>query len=128
VYTRSGGKVTSRNIDTTGESSQACVDTEILDVSGIGLTGTDGKVEFLLSDFHCEGRALKIQAPLNFLCTPLSTSLSTVPAFLTTSRTVILTNVGADVKLTVFSWDPTGAPAPTTFFDWRCRIAVAALV
>jgi hypothetical protein len=124
LSTTSDGKVVSRDVGTTGASSKRCSGAEgILDVSGIAITGAAGKVEFHLSDFHCEGpigtSTRVFLDPPNFLCTPLSTG----PVFLTASRTLI---VGGDVKLTVFSWDPTGAPAPGTPFDWRCRVAFVA--
>jgi len=127
LSTTSDGKVTSRDfLVTIGGSGKRCgVAKGILDVSGIGFTGAAGKVEFLLSDFHCETGPIDLAPrvlidPPNFLCTPLSA----VPVFLTASR--ILTSGGSDVKLTVFSWDPTGAPAPNTSFDWRCRVAFVA--
>ena len=111
------GRATSRDIGTTGASTKACGQTRILDVSGVARTGTDGKVEFLLSDFHCAdvGR-VSIEHPVNFLATPRSLS----PVFLTAIRTV--TGNGRDVKITVSSWDPTGTPAGNTPFDWRCRV------
>lgn len=109
------GRATSRDIGTTGASTKGCGNTRLLDVSGVGRTGTDGKVEFLLSDFHCIND-IRIKYPINFLATPRSHA----PAFLTTART--LTQDWTDVKITVSSWDPTGKPAGNRSFDWRCRI------
>ena len=111
VYSVSNGSIVSRSIVFNGPPAKACGPTQLLDVSGSGFTGAQGKVEFRLSDFHCEPGA--VLHPVNFLCTPLSAS----PVFLTASRSIS----EGDLRITVHSWDPTGAPAPNTSFDWRCR-------
>jgi hypothetical protein len=114
TYTDLEGTLTSRDIDTTGESTKACDKKQILDVSGSARTGSDGKIDFSLSDFFCGG--FEFKHPVNFLATPRSTS----PVFLTTLRT--LTSDWKDVKITVNAWDSSGAPAVNISFDWRCRV------
>jgi len=122
AYTRPSGFVTSRDIGTTGESTQTCAITDLTDVTGFGRTGADGSAEFLLNDFVCEsfGRSSRhvVEHPVNFVATPLSTS----PVFLTCRR--ISVDDGTDVRITVMAWDPTGAPKPNTSFDWRCRVSL----
>lgn len=120
-YTYDEGRATSRDIGATGAETKGCGNTLILDVSGVSRTGTDGKVEFLLSDFHCIND-IRIKYPINFLATPRSLA----PTFLTTART--LTQDWTDVKITVSSWDPTGTPAGNSPFDWRCRIPYAPII
>jgi len=108
------GWSTSREIGTTGASTKGCGQTPLLDVSGVARTGTNGKVEFLLSDFYC--KVYGITHSVNFLATPRLLA----PVFLTATRTI--TGDRRDVKITVTSWDPTGAPAGNIPFDWRCRV------
>ena len=78
--------VTSRNLGTTGESTKTCLRHLMLDVTGTARTGPDGRVSFLLSDFHCLDN-VPFQGPLNFVATPLEPRQSSAgPVFLTATR------------------------------------------
>lgn len=107
-------------IGATGASTKSCEWTGLLECTGSGRTGADGSTQFLLSDYfgatHFRLEDIAIEDPVNFIATPLSTS----PVFPTSLRNP--TNDGHDVRFTVMAWDPAGAPAPDTSFDWRCRV------
>jgi hypothetical protein len=121
TYSVSGGSIVSRSLVFNGPPEKRCGPTQLLDVAGAGFTGAQAKVEFRLSSFHCERGA--VLHPVNFLCTPLSDT----PVFLTASRAIIAGDP-ADLQITVRSWDPDGAPAPNTFFDWRCRLPFVSIL
>jgi hypothetical protein len=106
-----------------------CAITPLLDVSGWGLTGADGKSTFRLIDYTCLGSrpwpppdttlarpGYTLQPPISFVATPNSSA----PCFLTTQHSFV--NDQTDVEITVFAWDPNGAAAPDIGFDWRCRV------
>jgi hypothetical protein len=112
------GQITSREIGTTGNSTKACGAVGLLDVCGVAATGSDGTVEFLLSDFFCG--EFGIFSRVNFLATPLSSA----PVFVTVQRTVIV----RDVRIKVFSWNADGRPAPGIAFDWRCRVPTQPII
>ncbi len=107
------GSVTSREIGTTGDSTKACGDMRLLDVSGIARTDADGSIEFLLSDYLCGD--WDFRAPVNVVATPLSSS----PVYVTINRRII----SRDIRIAVRSWDANGRPVPLVSFDWRCRAA-----
>ena len=94
---------------------KSCVNSALLDVSGASLTGANGTVVFLLSDFVCF-TPTAYQEPISVLATARSTS----PFFLTTTHALV--NNETDVQITVFAWDANGAAAPNVTVDWRCRV------
>src|SRR5207245_5299438 len=108
--------VTWRNI-LIGIFPQQCVLTETLDVCGQNVTGSDGTVVFRLSFFVCLDPGDVLGAPVNVVATPNSVE----PFFLSVQHSLV--DNAADVEITVSMWDPSGAPAPGAFFDWRCRVA-----
>jgi hypothetical protein len=111
--------VTSREIGTSGHSTNACRKQPALDVGGTSRTGADGKVTLDLSDYICEfsrDQHFEFSRPINFVATPRSKT----PAFLTSMQT--LTGGVADVAITVFSWDANGNPGKNVSFDWRCFV------
>jgi hypothetical protein len=63
---------------------------------------------------------------VNVLATPSSTG----PFFVTTTHTLVDPNdiLKSDVEITVFGWDPTGAPAPNLGFHWRVRVQSAVII
>jgi hypothetical protein len=117
-YSFSEGSTTSREIGTTGVSTKACGAADLLDVCGVAATGSDGTVEFLLSDFFCAD--IGIRPRVNFLATPLSSA----PVFVTVQRTPL----DRDVRIKVFSWSADGKPAPGIAFDWRCRVPTEPII
>ena len=92
-----------------------CTDSRVIDVSGFAQTQANGQVVFKLSSFLCPANEI-YSLPINVLATPISQK----PVFVTVMHTLI--NNGSDVEITVFSWDPNGAPAPGVTFNWRCRV------
>jgi hypothetical protein len=103
-----------------------CVRATLLDVSGAGLTDTNGQSVFLLSDFVCFATPLyfvsQLADPINVVATPRTTS----PLFLTETHSLF--NNNSDVQITVFTWDANGKPAPSVAFDWRCRVVAATII
>jgi hypothetical protein len=98
-----------------------------VDISGTAQTGANGRFEWKLSDFLCEsqlidaaGRTLVID-DVNFLATPISTTVSPTARLLTTTRGLISNN-GRQVTVTVFTWQPGGQAAGSVSFAWRCRL------
>ena len=113
------GSTTSREIGTTGDSTKACVAADLLDVSGVAVTGEEGTTEFMLSEFFCdfsEDNVLSFQYPVNFVATPRSLT----PVFVTARARP--TTDRRDVSIEVATWEPKGSPAPSTYFGWRCRV------
>jgi hypothetical protein len=106
------GTKTTRDIVLNGTSSKSCSYAGRLDVGGVAVTGIDGKVQFMLGDFHC-GEGL-IVLPIFFVATPQSTRA----VYLTSSHQP--TEDRTDVLITVMAWNQTGAPAGIMVFDWRC--------
>ena len=92
-----------------------CTDSRVIDVSGFAQTQANGQVVFKLSSFICPAQEI-FSLPINVLATPISQK----PVFATVMHKLI--NNGTDVEITVFSWDPNGAPAPGVAFNWRCRV------
>jgi hypothetical protein len=98
-----------------------CIDSRVTDVTGFAQTQANGQVVFRLLTFLCPANDL-FELPINVLVTPISKQ----PFFLTVTHTLI--NNGADVEITVFSWDANGAPAPNIAFNWRCRAVRATFI
>jgi hypothetical protein len=91
-----------------------CDPVSLLDVTGSGFTGDDGKRVFRLSWFICLQNQLL--QPANVVATPQSAS----PCYLTILHTLV--DNAMDLEITVSTWDAGGAPAPGVGFDWRCRV------
>ena len=92
-----------------------CNSTNLLDVSGWWVTGSDGTVTLLLSEFICLSETLV--EPVNVVATPTSADR---PSFLTVQHALV--NDSNDVEMTFWTWNPDGTAAPETSFDWRCRV------
>jgi hypothetical protein len=115
------GGVTSREIGTTGSSTKGCGKHDVLDVGGRSLTGRDGTVEFLLSDFYCPPRrGLALEEPVTIVATPQSETA----VYLTTRRRLVGPSGGSfnDVSIRVTAWDSDGNSAGPVSFDWRCFV------
>lgn len=105
---------------------KSCDPLELLDVSGVERTGSDGKRVFRLSDFICftppgdEALYESFLHPINVVATPLSSE----PYFLTILHSLVKNAKGhaVDVEIHVSMWDANGATAPNISFDWRCRV------
>lgn len=98
-----------------GVTPNVCSQNNSLDVSGFAITGSNGQSEFRLSNFICPlGEVYEF--PINVIATPLSSK----PSFLTVTHTLV--NNKADVRITVFAWDASGAAAANVHFNWRCRV------
>jgi hypothetical protein len=111
-------EITSREIGTTGDSTKRCRGNSAVNVSGGASTGSNGIVEFLLSDFICNEDEFSFTAPINVVATPRGR----IPVFLTLTHSFITDgqNVARDIKIKVFSWNANGNPAPNIGFDWQC--------
>jgi hypothetical protein len=108
---------------------KGCGSRQVLDVSGLSVTGNDGTAEIQLSDFHCyfpppfadPGRWV-YNRPVNVT----ATARGSQPTFITTdTRLGTATDPSAfDIRITVFSWRPNGRPRPSAAFYWRCRALI----
>src|SRR5262245_22410322 len=97
--------VTSREIGTTGASTKACRKYSFNDVTGRSRTGSNGTVQFLLSDFYCPRPGPDpFTHPVNFVATPITQ----LPRFVT-AQAVLVTG-DKDVQITVRAWDEAGRP------------------
>jgi hypothetical protein len=116
----SGGEIVSRNIVIFVPRS--CVQSELLDVSGIATTGSTGSVTFLLNDFICPNDVGRIYSePVNIVATPASTT----PFYVTATHSLVTTPPSTfvqNVQINIFAWDSKGAPAPNVVVNWRCRV------
>ena len=119
-YTTDIGSTTSREIGTTGDSTKGCDTADLLDVSAVSSTCVDGTIEFMLSEFFCDfsggNHYLSFQYPVNFV----ATSRTMTPVFVTAQAAP--TNDRKDVRISVATWDASGASAPNASFCWRCRV------
>jgi hypothetical protein len=97
---------------------KSCRSCRLLDVSGFAQTLDNGNNVLHLTRFIClpARETLTFVHPITVLATPLSSK----PCFLTVKRTLV--NDGADVEISVFSWNTDGTAAPNISFDWRCRV------
>jgi hypothetical protein len=121
TYTEvSDGRLTSREIGTTGNSTKACARARILDVSGRARTSDDGTAELMLSDFFCGSR--DFTAPAVFVATPRAQS----PVFVTAQAS--LTGDRKDVRIKIATWKVSGSPAPNLSFNWMCRVPTIIVV
>ena len=99
---------------------KSCEPAPILDVTGWGSTGPDGRRTFRLSYFACLPGSLA--PPINVVATPGGSA----PSFLTTQYSLV--DNATDLEITISAWDPGGAPAPDISFDWRCRVVYWELI
>lgn len=83
-----------------------------MDIGGKAVTGSDGRMQWKLTNYICENGPLAVDEPVSFVATPRAAS-----AVMMTSTTV---STGSDLVIDVFSWNPDGSPAPGTRFSWRC--------
>jgi hypothetical protein len=114
ISTISPGSRTTRRL---GDPRNRCHVTEVLDVSGFGITGSDGTTQFRLSSVLCL-TGIPLYGPINVLATPISDS----PSFVTTRHSLLEGSGPDDVEIKFCSWGPNGAPAPSVAFNWRCRV------
>jgi hypothetical protein len=97
-----------------------CERHHLIDVSGGGSTGSDGKRQFLLTDFICPVVG-SFEQPINIVATPLAR----IPVFLTILHSLVMdpsNTFGQDVQIQIFTWDANGVAAPNIRFNWRCRV------
>lgn len=114
AFTIQDGRVARREIGTTGDSTKGCFDRRILDVGGVGRTGSDGTAVLRLRDFSCG--EFQFEFPVTFVATPRVRE----PALVTMERRLV--GDREDVEITVWSWTPEGQARPGTSFDWHCRV------
>lgn len=103
--------------------AKSCRAETLLDASGKGTTGTDGKRVFKLTDFVCMtlGDRYELLEPVNIVATPRSIT----SVFVTTDYVAVTSGSPPstiDLQLTIFAWDANGAPAANVNFHWRCRV------
>jgi hypothetical protein len=97
-----------------GDPGNRCHGMRVLDVSGFGITGSDGTSQFRLSSALCRIDDA-LAGPINVLATPISDT----PCFVTMRHFLVHPN---DVDIKVCSWGPDGAALPNVAFNWRCRV------
>jgi len=110
--------ITTRDIGTTGDASKTCTSYEVLSVSGVNSTGSNGSIEFLLSDFICTTVGYVFKHPSNVVATPRGNTAT----FLTLTHSIFRVGAASDLRITVFAWNPNGTPAPNIPFDWQCLV------
>lgn len=100
----------------------SCSDANLLDVSGLATTATNGQATFLLSQYVCLPLVRAFAAPINIVATARSSS----PFFVTATLALVPdpnnTSSNNDVQITLYAWDAAGNPAPSVSIDWRCRV------
>lgn len=117
LFSDDRGQEISREINSTGDSTKACGERRLLSVGGNTVTGTDGKAEFFLSDFHCNSIVPKNPIIL------VATAQSQDPVFVTTRAFLIKREDGVkDVRIEIYTWEPTGTPAQFKLVKWFCRL------
>jgi hypothetical protein len=102
-----------------------CAASRILDVSGGGVTDTNGLAVIRLKDVTC--RFPPPQAGENFVvaAAPLNvvaTARGSDPRYLTTR--IVLKPQDRDAEIQIFAWDPQGQAAGSVAFYWRCTVAL----
>lgn len=116
--------LTSREFGTTGDSTKACFKLPVLSISGLTLTGSDGKAEFLLSEYYCLP-AVGAGEPPESPTSPIifvATAQSRDPVFVTTLVSeVSAPGVTTDVRVEIFTWKPNGSPAGSKLVKWFCQ-------
>ncbi|MFL7871944.1 MAG: hypothetical protein AB8I58_24155 [Anaerolineales bacterium] len=118
VYFRTeSGRRSSRDIGTTGSSTKRCGNVGVLTIAGLAVTGREGRVVRLLSDFHCE--KFDIARPSILVATPRSGS----PVFVTTTTALVQTGGYSDIRMEFATWTPSGNPAPNIAVAWHCITA-----
>jgi hypothetical protein len=95
-----------------GGPREFCFSGQAMDIGGKAVTGSDGKMRWILTNYICEDALRVIDEPVAFVATPRATG-----PVLMTSNTV---STGNDLVIDVFSWNTDGTPAASTRFSWRC--------
>jgi hypothetical protein len=95
-----------------GGPREFCFSGQAMDIGGKSITGSDGKMRWILTNYICEDALRVIEEPVAFVATPRATG-----PVLMTSNTV---STGTDLVIDVFSWNTDGTPAANTRFSWRC--------
>lgn len=108
------GDVVSSTYATGRQIGQSCTTKNILEVSGSIRTGSNGRVTFKLSDFHCSDYTY--EQPIILVATPQSEE----PVFVTTQQS--LSDDSRELEITLLSWDENGERAASTQVDWHCRV------
>jgi hypothetical protein len=129
-----GGTVTTDNVGQVVSRSlivflpHICTASELLDVSGVSVTPSNGHLTLLITDFLCPNEGTRSYSePVNIV----ATAASSTPAVITATHTLIVTppnTVATNVQIDIFSWDATGAPAPGVAVNWRCRVPTAPFI
>jgi hypothetical protein len=115
---------TSREIGSTGSSSKACFTTSFLSIAGHAVTKADGTIAFALRDFHCLGGRFGFQHPVFVL----ATARRDAPVLVTVTTDLTILNGETDVRVSLFSWAPDGAPAGRVLVNWYCRAATFKII
>lgn len=120
------GQVVSRNIIVV--VPPFCATSELLDVSGVGVTSASGNVTLLVKNFLCPNENGRFYSePVNVVATPVSAS----PFFLTVTHSLVITpplTSATNVQINIFAWDAKGAPAPNVVVNWRCRVPTITII
>ncbi len=95
-----------------GGPREFCFSGQAMDIGGKSITGSDGKMRWILTNYICEDALRVIEEPVAFVATPRATG----PVMMT-SNTV---STGNDLVIDVFSWNADGTPAANIRFSWRC--------
>ena len=118
LYTTEEGKRRSDEYrvfqDGTIRRVKICRQADLLTVSGITLTQSDGTIDLLLSDFHCE--RISVLDPVILIATARTSS----PVFVTAVPDVI--DGGSDVRIIANAWRAGGDPAANIQVAWLCRV------
>jgi hypothetical protein len=108
--------------------SPICSDGNLLDTSGLSVTGSNGKAIFRLRNFLCGRDSIgTFNEPVNLLATPQGTS----PLFITMRHQLIKDPTlpfFTDVEITASAWHPDETVAANVHFYWRCRVAADVLI
>lgn len=102
----------SHGTGTGGGPREFCFAGQAMDIGGKSVTGSDGKMRWVLKNYICDDRLIAVDEPVAFVATPRATG----PVLMTTNTV----SSGSDLVIDVFSWTITGAPAANTRFSWRC--------
>lgn len=113
ISTNTPSRTTQKNL--IANLPNRCTESRVFDVSAMAQTLSNGRNVFRLTNFLCPAGEI-FSLPINVVATPLSSK----PFYLTVLQSLV--NNGADVEITVFSWNANGTPAPNVPFNWRCRV------
>jgi hypothetical protein len=124
AHTQSDGSVTIQH----AFLGLRCATGRILDISGSGVTGDNGRAEFSLGPLLClrggqvpgTTSRLSYEHPINVI----ATARSNRPVHLTAEAVLATVNGLPDVAITVFAWNPNGGLDEGARFYWRCMVPV----